>query len=79
VLIKAGVPCGPVLTVPEATAHPQTKARGMIVEIGNYRGTASPIKLSRTPATYRLPPPSLNEHADEILPALLSSDRVGKD
>jgi crotonobetainyl-CoA:carnitine CoA-transferase CaiB-like acyl-CoA transferase len=77
VLIKAGVPCGPVLTAPQAVAHPQTKARGMIVEIGDYRGTASPIKLSRTPATYRLPPPELNEHEDQILPALLG-DAVQK-
>jgi hypothetical protein len=26
------------------------------VQIGDYKGVASPIKLSRTPATYRLPP-----------------------
>jgi hypothetical protein len=30
----------------------------MVVEIGDdYRGVASPIKLSRTPATYRVAPP----------------------
>jgi hypothetical protein len=29
----------------------------MVVQIGNYKGVASPIKLSRTPASYRLPPP----------------------
>ncbi len=56
-LLKAGVPCGPVLTVPEAAAHPQTAHREMIVELDGYRGVASPIKLSRNPATYRLPPP----------------------
>ena len=60
-LIKLGVPCGPVLTVAEAVAHPQTAAREMIVEMGSYKGVASPIKLSRTPATYRRPPPALNE------------------
>jgi crotonobetainyl-CoA:carnitine CoA-transferase CaiB-like acyl-CoA transferase len=77
-LIKAGVPCGPVLTVAQAAAHPQTKQRGMIVEMGDYRGTASPIKLSRTPATYRLPPPALNEHADEILSSPPSGDMARK-
>lgn len=60
-LIKIGVPCGPVLTTAEAVTHPQTTAREMIVEMGSYKGIASPIKLSRTPATYRMPPPSLNE------------------
>ncbi|MEL6060492.1 MULTISPECIES: CaiB/BaiF CoA transferase family protein [unclassified Methylobacterium] len=64
-LIKLGVPCGPVLTVAEAVAHPQTAAREMIVEMGGYKGVASPIKLSRTPATYRRPPPALNDFGSE--------------
>jgi crotonobetainyl-CoA:carnitine CoA-transferase CaiB-like acyl-CoA transferase len=29
----------------------------MVVQIGEYKGVASPIKLSRTPATYRREPP----------------------
>jgi hypothetical protein len=30
----------------------------MVVAIGDdYRGVASPVKLARTPASYRLPPP----------------------
>jgi hypothetical protein len=28
-----------------------------VVQIGSYKGVASPIKLSRTPASYRLAPP----------------------
>jgi crotonobetainyl-CoA:carnitine CoA-transferase CaiB-like acyl-CoA transferase len=63
-LLKAGVPCGPVLTVPEAAAHPQTAHRGMIVELDGYRGVASPIKLSRNPATYRRTPPNFKRDAD---------------
>jgi hypothetical protein len=36
----------------------------MVVRISDgYRGVASPIKLGRTPATYRLPPPPFT--ADE--------------
>ena len=32
----------------------------MVVSIGEaYRGVASPIKLDRTPASYRLEPPQL--------------------
>jgi crotonobetainyl-CoA:carnitine CoA-transferase CaiB-like acyl-CoA transferase len=56
-LIRLGVPCAAVLDVPEALDHPHTRHRGMVVELpGGYRGIASPIKLSRTPASYRLPP-----------------------
>ena len=66
-LSAAGVPAGPVLTLAEVVKHPHTHHRGMIVDIANYRGTGSPIKMSRTPATYRLPPPTFGEHNAEIL------------
>ena len=66
-LSAAGVPAGPVLTLAEVVEHPHTHHRGMIVDIANYRGTGSPIKMSRTPATYRLPPPTFGEHNAEIL------------
>jgi len=53
-LMAAGVPAAPVLSVDAALEHPHTAHRGMVVELeGGYRGVASPIKLSRTPATYR--------------------------
>jgi crotonobetainyl-CoA:carnitine CoA-transferase CaiB-like acyl-CoA transferase len=60
-LLKAGVPCGPVLTVPEAAAHPQTAHRGMLVELEGYRGVASPIKMSRSKASYRRTPPKFKK------------------
>ena len=57
-LMRAGVPCAPIHDVPAALADAHTKHRGMVVEIGDeYRGVASPIKLSRSPATYRMKPP----------------------
>lgn len=56
-LSAAGVPCAPILSVPQALSLPHTQHRGMTVELPGYRGIASPIKLSRTPASYRLPPP----------------------
>lgn len=57
-LSDKGVPCAPILDVPHALSHPHTAHRGMTVSLpGGYRGLASPIKLSRTPASYRLPPP----------------------
>lgn len=55
-LVKLGVPCAPVLGVDAALQHPHTVHRQMVVEMSGYRGIASPIKLSRTPATYRTAP-----------------------
>ncbi|TKC88449.1 CoA transferase [Trinickia terrae] len=66
-LIGAGVPCGPVRTLDEVVDDPHTHHRGMIVDIGEYRGTGSPVKLSRTPAAYRLSPPAFAQHTDEVL------------
>lgn len=58
-LSSKGVPCAPILDVPQALKHPHTAHRGMTISMpGGYSGLASPIKLSRTPATYRLPPPA---------------------
>jgi crotonobetainyl-CoA:carnitine CoA-transferase CaiB-like acyl-CoA transferase len=56
-LSDQGVPCAPILSVPQALQHPHTEHRGMVVSLPGYRGLGSPIKLSRTPATYRMPPP----------------------
>jgi formyl-CoA transferase len=60
-LIRAGVPCAPTRDIPAALADPHTAHRGMVVQIGEYKGVASPIKLSRTPATYRREPPRRSE------------------
>lgn len=58
-LMQLGVPCAPILSVDAALQHPHTQHREMVVRIGeDYTGVASPIKLSRTPATYRHAPPT---------------------
>ena len=57
-LLEAGVPCAPIQDIPAALRDAHTAHRGMVVQVGDhYRGIASPIKLERTPASYRLPPP----------------------
>ncbi len=56
-LIRAGVPCAPIQNIQQAFSDEHTMHREMVVQIGDYKGVASPIKLSRTPASYRLPPP----------------------
>lgn len=58
-LMRGGVPCAPVLNVDEALHHAHTAHGQRIVEIAGERSIASPITLSRTPATYRLSPPAL--------------------
>jgi crotonobetainyl-CoA:carnitine CoA-transferase CaiB-like acyl-CoA transferase len=69
-LIRAGVPCGPVLSVDVVARHPHTLHRQMVVALGEYRGTGSPIKLSRTPATYRNAPPAFGADTDAVLTSL---------
>ncbi|SAL04370.1 L-carnitine dehydratase/bile acid-inducible protein F [Caballeronia calidae] len=69
-LIRGGVPCGPVQTVDAVANHPHTLHRELIVEIGSYRGTGTPIKLSRTPATYRSAPPALGGDTRAVLDEL---------
>jgi formyl-CoA transferase len=66
-LIRAGIPAGPVLFVDEVLEGEHAAARGMVTELGDYRGLGTPIKLSRTPGGTRRPPPRFGEHADEIL------------
>lgn len=56
-LMAANVPAAPVLDVEAALTHPHTVHREMRVEIGpGYRGLGAPVKLSRTPASYRHAP-----------------------
>ncbi|CAN7280441.1 CoA transferase [Pseudorhodoferax sp. LjRoot39] len=56
-LMAAGVPAAPVLPVDAALTHPHTAHRGMVVALeGGYRGLGAPVKLSRTPASYRHAP-----------------------
>ncbi|MEH3148749.1 MAG: CoA transferase [Methylobacterium frigidaeris] len=66
-LLEAGVPAAAVADVGEVLAHPHTLHRGMVVELDGYQGLGPPVKLSRTPASVRRPPPRFDEHAHEVL------------
>jgi crotonobetainyl-CoA:carnitine CoA-transferase CaiB-like acyl-CoA transferase len=69
--LKVG--CGPINTLRDAFADPQIVARGAVVRMPHpatpdgVSVIANPVRLSETPAEYRLPPPLLGEHTDEIL------------
>lgn len=73
-LAALGVPCGPVNTVEQAFNEPQAIHRGMRISMPrkNTRNQSvdligNPVKFSETAVSYRRPPPSLGEHANEIL------------
>ena len=71
-LTAAGVPNGAVRSVTEALADPQLEAREMIVPLehvacGSIRVLGTPVKLSDTPGSVRLPPPTLGQHTLKIL------------
>lgn len=67
-LLRAGVPVGPVSTLPEVLQHPHTLHRKMVVDVGEgQRGLGVPVKLSRTPGKPRSPAPRLGQHSREVL------------
>jgi len=66
-LLRSGLPAGPVLAIDESMAAAHTEARGMVTEMGDYRGLGTPIKLSRTPGGTRSPPPKFAEHSQDVL------------
>jgi formyl-CoA transferase len=71
-LVQAGVPCGPVYRYEQVIDDPQAQHRQMAVEVEHPRAgrmtiTNTPLKLSRTPGSVRLPAPMLGQHTDHIL------------
>lgn len=71
-LEEAGVPCGPINDLSEVFSDPQALARGLAVDMhhplaGSLKQVASPLRLSRTPVSYRRPPPLLGEHTAAVL------------
>ena len=80
-LAEAGVPCGPVNELHEVFADPQVRERGMVVHLPHPQREAmpmlaNPIRLSETPVQYRMRPPALGEHTDEVLADMLGLDEV---
>jgi crotonobetainyl-CoA:carnitine CoA-transferase CaiB-like acyl-CoA transferase len=71
------VPCGRVRSIGEAIDHPQVAAREIVLaqehpQMGRIEALAPVVRLSRTPAAVRLPPPALGEHTAEVLADLKS-------
>jgi crotonobetainyl-CoA:carnitine CoA-transferase CaiB-like acyl-CoA transferase len=69
---QAGVPVGAVQSIGEALSHPQTLARGMVVDVVHPQAGATkvlgcPVHFSATPTCVTRAAPSLGEHSCEVL------------
>lgn len=71
-----GIPGGPIHTVDQAFTSDQARAREMIVTLPHapsgqeVRLIGNPLKLSRTPVTYRHAPPACGADTDQVLAEL---------
>ncbi|WP_028605839.1 CaiB/BaiF CoA transferase family protein [Ottowia thiooxydans] len=74
---SAGVPCAPVHTVPEALAHPQVRALGMLSPVGDddFSLTTLPLTIDGERPRLKAGAPRLGAH-NEIhgLPAFISQN-----
>ncbi|WP_144636471.1 CaiB/BaiF CoA transferase family protein [Bordetella genomosp. 13] len=75
-LEAVGVPCGPINDIAQAFAHPQAQARQLRRDMPHPQGgmapvTASPLRFSASPVAYRMPPPLLGQHTEEVLREVL--------
>ncbi len=69
------VPCGMINSISEVVSHPQVVHRGMVVEMehekaGKVKVLGNPLNFSEMSIQYRLPPPLLGRHNEEILSRL---------
>ncbi|MFC1989464.1 CaiB/BaiF CoA transferase family protein [Chloroflexota bacterium] len=72
ILNEKGLLWGPVQSLPEIIADPQARANDLFVPFdhptyGRIELVTSPVKLSKTPASIRMPAPELGQHTEEIL------------
>jgi crotonobetainyl-CoA:carnitine CoA-transferase CaiB-like acyl-CoA transferase len=78
-LDKIGVPAGPINDLHGVFSHPQVQARNMRIELahsqaGKVSMTASPMRFSDSPVSYRMAPPQLGEHTEQALQSVLGAD-----
>ena len=71
-LAKAGVPCGPINDLAQVFEEPQVKHRKLRFDLPHPNGgklpqVRNPVLFSRTALKYRVPPPLLGQHTDEVL------------
>ena len=82
-LDQAQIPCGPINNFEQVFSMPTLNEREMLVRmnhptIGELPLVGSPLKMSDTPVEYRLPPPLMGEHTEEVLRELRYGDDESK-
>lgn len=82
-LQKSGIAAAAVLNAEEVVNDPHLRKRGYFAELahpvaGTHPFPGFPMKLSETPATFRMPAPKMGEHNDYVLHQLLefSDDEI---
>lgn len=75
-LEKARIPCAPILSVPQAMAHPHMIERRTVREIedrllGKFQIPGMPLRFSKYEVDENIQAPLLGEHNEEILKRLL--------
>ena len=72
-------PCGPINTIDRVFSDRQVQFRGMQLSMasdtyGDVDLVASPMRLSKSPVSYRHAPPALGRDSDDILRELGYAD-----
>ena len=71
-----GIPCGMVNQIDQAFAFATDLGLAPEVAVGDVRTVANPLRLARTPVSYRLAPPGLGEHDEAIRGELTRGERT---
>jgi len=71
-LSERGVPAGPINDIEQVLTNAHAKERALVRHLCNSRGqkvptVSNPVDFSETPVSYKLAPPLLGEHTDEVL------------
>ncbi|MCL5972236.1 MAG: CoA transferase [Firmicutes bacterium] len=72
ILRSVGVPAAPIQSFSDVFRDPQIQAREMVQVLhhpiaGDIQVLGIPVKLSNTPGAVTMPPPTLDQHREEIL------------
>jgi crotonobetainyl-CoA:carnitine CoA-transferase CaiB-like acyl-CoA transferase len=71
------IPCSPVHTLGELSAHPHTEASGMVLRDNSFRTVGSPLRADGERLALRSRPPALGEHSRAVLTELgYQSDEI---
>ncbi len=80
-LTAAGLPCGPINSIPEVFEDPHIRDRGIVQQVRHSAAPdvstsimRTPIRMSGQEFTVRCPPPMVGEHTEDILSDLLGYD-----